>query len=331
MKIFITGITGLLGGHIAALCHAEGHEITALIRGSSISKTDFSFDLEIFYGDVTDLTSLPENLSGCDIVVNCAADTNMISIKNRKQEKVNINGLQNLITVSKKANIKRFIHISTANTIMFGSQENPADESNKLKTSSSRLSYINTKIIGEEILLDEFRQNNFPVIILNPTFILGPGDSNRSSGKLIFGAIKKQIPFYPSGGKNIVDLRDVAKVVVNAFEKGNFGDNYLISNENLTYKEIFTLACNTAKVSPPKYQMPSFIGYILGFFGYLYELVFRKSLAINLKTMKISTENHFYTTEKAKNELSFSPRPAFETIIDTVNWFKNGYLQNKKS
>ena len=175
MKIFITGITGLLGGQIAALCHAEGHEITALIRDSNISKTDFSFDLEILHGDVTDSNSLPENLNGCEIVVNCAADTNMISIKNLQQELVNINGLQNLIAASKKANILRFIHISTANTILHGSEENPVNESIKLKPADSILPYINTKIIGEKILLDEFRQNNFPVIILNPTFILGPG------------------------------------------------------------------------------------------------------------------------------------------------------------
>jgi dihydroflavonol-4-reductase len=239
--------------------------------------------------------------------------------------------LQNLILASKKANIKRFIHLSTANTIMFGSNKNPANESIKLKVSSSRLPYINTKIMGEDVLLQEFRLNKFPVIILNPTFILGPVDSNRSSGKLIFSIINKQIPLYPTGGKNIVDVRDVAKVVINAFKRGNLGDNYLLSNENLTFKKIFTLVCNAAKISPPKYKMPASIGYILGFFGYLYELIFRKSLSINLKTMKISTENHFYTAEKAKKELSFLPRTAFETINDTVNWFTYGYLQNKKS
>ncbi len=331
MKIFITGITGLLGRHIAELCYAEGHEITALVRSLNITKTSFSFDFTICYGDVTDKNSLPENLNGCDIVVNCAADTNMISIKNRKQEDVNINGLKNLINVSKKANIHRFIHISTANTILHGNIENPADESIKLKVSSSKLPYINTKIIGEELLLEEFKLNKFPVIILNPTFILGPGDSNRSSGKLIFSAINNQIALYPTGGKNIVDVRDVAKVVINAFGNGNLGVNYLLCNENLTYHEIFTLACDFAKVAPPKHKMPISIGFILGCIGYVFELIFKKSLSINLKTIKASNENHYYQADKAKNELAFSPRPAFETINNTVNWFKNEYLQNKKS
>lgn len=331
MKIFITGITGFLGRQVAELCHAEGHEIAALVRDINITKGDFPFDLTILYGDFNDLDSLQKHLNGSEIVVNCAADTNMISIKNLPQELVNINGLQNLIAASKKANIHRFIHISTANTILHGSQEKPADESIKLKQSDSRLPYINTKIIGEEILLNEFSVNNFPVIILNPTFILGPGDSNKSSGKLIFSAIKKKIPFYPSGGKNIVDVRDVAKAVVNAFKNGTLGENYLLCNQNLTYKEIFAKACNFAKVSPPKYQMPAIIGQILGFLGYLFELIFRKSLSINLKTIKISTKNHFYSAEKAKKELDFSPRPAFATINDTVNWLNYGSLQNKKS
>ena len=35
--------------------------------------------------------------------------------------------------------------------------------------------------------------------------------------------------------------------------------------------------------------------------------------------------------EKAKKEIHFSPRPASETINDTVNWQYHGSLQNKKS
>ena len=331
MKVFITGITGLLGRHVAELCKAEGHEITALVRSSNITKTSFPFDLSIYYGDVTKKNSLPENLNDCEILVNCAADTNMISIRNKKQEDVNIKGLKNLINASKKAKIHRFIHISSANTILHGNIENPADESIKLKVSNSRLPYFNSKIIGEAVLLEEFKLNKFPVIILNPTFILGPGDSKRSSGKLIFSVINKQIPFYPIGGKNIVDVRDVTKVVINAFGNGNLGENYLLSNENLTYNEIFILACDFAKVIPPKHKMTTIIGLLLGFSGFLFELIFKKSLSINLKTIKASKENHYYRADKAKNELSFSPRPAFETINNTVNWFKNGYVQDKKS
>jgi nucleoside-diphosphate-sugar epimerase len=152
MKIFITGVTGLLGRHVAELCNKEGHEVFALIRDNKINNSFFNYDLNICYRDLTKTDSLPDKLYNSEIVIYCAADTNMLSVRNRKQEETNINGINNLIIASKKAKIKKFIHISSANTIAFGDIANQANESVKLKTAHYRLPYINTKIIGEEIL-----------------------------------------------------------------------------------------------------------------------------------------------------------------------------------
>ncbi|RDB07903.1 NAD-dependent epimerase/dehydratase family protein [Runella aurantiaca] len=328
MKIFITGITGLLGRHVAELCFREGHEIFALVRDKKINNSNFPFELEICYGDLSTLDSIPEKLNHSEIVIHCAANTSMLSIKNTKQEETNINGIRNLIIVSKQANIKKFIHVSSANTIAHGDIFFPADESKKLALADYRLPYINTKIIGEEILLNEFKVNNFPVIILNPTFILGPCNLNISSGKLILAAIKKPILLFPSGGKNIVDVRDIARVIVNSIHKGKTGNNYLLSNENLTYKEIFTLACKYANVVTPKFKIPYSLGVVIGYMGSCFELITKKTTTINIKTMRLSYQNHYYNADKAIKELCFTPRPAKETIKDTVSWFKNEHISN---
>ena len=195
MKIFITGITGLLGRHVAEQCVRDGHEILALVRDKKINKSNFLFDLNICYGDLTDIHSFSESIDSSEIIIHCAANTSMFSFKNLKQEETNISGVKNLITATRNANIKKFIFISSANTILPGDRICPGDESVKLTTKNFRLPYINTKITGEEILLNEFKVNSFPVIILNPTFIIGPKDLNLSSGKLILSAIKKKIPF----------------------------------------------------------------------------------------------------------------------------------------
>lgn len=271
MKIFITGITGLLGRHVAELCKKQGHEVVAFVRDKNINHSSFPFDLQLCYGDLTKVDSIPHKLNDSEIVIHCAADTSMLAIKSRKQEETNINGLKNLIAASKKANIKKFIHISSANTIAYGDIFNEANESVKLKTAPYRLPYINTKIIGEEILMQEFKINNFPVVILNPTFILGPNDRSNSSGKLIVGVLKKQIRFYPNGGKSIVDVRDVAQTILNSIYAGKTGNNYLLSNENLTYQEIFSLVSKFAQVPAPRHKMPNFIAMIIGYVGTCFE------------------------------------------------------------
>ena len=329
MKIFLTGVTGLLGRHVAQLCSEEGHEVIALIRDKKVLHSKFRHELNICYGDLLDINSIPENLNGAEIVIHCAADTSMLVRRNHKQKQINIRGLQNLIEAAKKVNIKKFIHISSANTIGFGDSNNPANESIKLTTSSSRLSYINTKIIGEEILLNEFKKNNFPVVILNPTFMLGPQDYKVGSGKLILAAMKKQILVYPAGGKNIVDVRDVAQAILNSIRSGKTGNNYLICNENLTYKEIFTIIGSYANVPVPKHRLTYFMGIVIGNLGSVIEYIIGKPSTINSKCIKLAFENHYYTSEKAKIDLGFTTRPVKETIHDTINWFNNEYVQHQ--
>jgi dihydroflavonol-4-reductase len=328
MKIFITGITGLLGRNVAELCAKDGHEIVALVRDRKVKESQWPFKLSICYGDISDIKSLPEKLDGSEVIINCAANTSMISFRNLQHEETNIKGVKNLIVRGKEANIRKFIHISTANTILHGDNGNYREESVKLSPKRSRLPYINTKIISEEILLNEFKVNGFPVVILNPTFMLGPNDYHVSSGKLILSILKKKAPFYPSGGKNIVDVRDVAEATVNTIHSGKLGNNYLLSNENVTYRELFEITCTYAGIKAPGYKMPKFIGFAVGLMGTFYELVFQKTFGINHKTIKLAFENHYYKAHKAKTDLKFSPRPAEETIKGTVKWFHNEYLPN---
>lgn len=331
MKVFITGITGLLGRHVAQLCVEKGYEVTALVRDRNVKRPQFQHDLTICYGDLTNVHSLSEGLTGAEIIIHCAADTSMGARRNLKQEQTNVDGLQNLISIAKKVNIKRFIHVSTANTIVYGDAVCLADESTKFATAPFRLPYINTKIMGEEMLLNEHKIQGFPVIILNPTFILGPYDYNLSSGKLIWEIMQKRLFIYPPGGKNIVDVRDLAQVAVNAISKGQIGHNYLICNENLTYEEIISMTCKNAKITFPRFRMPYFMGIIIGNIGSFIEYITGQLSPINSKTIKITFENHYYRADKAKNELDFIPRSVSETIQDTVNWFKNEYVPHQRS
>jgi dihydroflavonol-4-reductase len=323
MKIFITGITGLLGWQVAELCSNSGHEVLALTRNTKIHDASFPFIVKILHGDISHSASIKGMLKGIEVVINCAADTTMHSHENKKQQETNVNGLINLVNEAKKEDVNRFVHISSANTIVPGDESNPSDESNKKIASSKNLSYINTKIIGEELLLEEFHNCGFPVIILNPTFILGPGNSGKSSNKLIISVIHKKLSFYPEGGKNIVDVRDVAQASFNAVTAGNTGHNYLLANKNITYKEIFNLACGFANVSSPKHSMPRWLQKFVGYTGDLYETISGKSFSINSKTLLIASENHYYNADKAKKDLGFNPRPVEDTIRDTVKWFSN--------
>jgi len=323
MKIFLTGITGYLGRHIAKTLVIQGHSVIALVRNPKVNSSNYGFDVELIYGELSNSKTYANKLNDLDVIIHCAANAEMGAYGNKLQENINIKATQDLLSTAKKINIKRFIYISTANTIAPGTPKNPGKESQSTKFSSSLLNYIKTKIIAEELLLKAHKAQGFPVVILNPTFMLGPQFHRFSSTKLIHMAMNNKIKLCPSGGKNIVDVRDVATAVVSSIDKGECGEKYLLCNTNHSYREVLQTVSKFSGSKAPKYNLPKFLGTTMGVFGSFIEAIVRKPVSVNHKSMKILSESHYYSHEKAKAHLDFAPRPAEESIIDTIDWIKN--------
>ena len=89
------------------------------------------------------------------------------------------------------------------------------------------------------MLLKRFNKNGFPVVIINPTYMIGPFDSGPSSGQMLIALCKGALKLYCNGGKNFVCSVDVAKAAVNALTKGVIGECYIAGNENMGFKEFF--------------------------------------------------------------------------------------------
>uniref|UniRef100_A0A803N8J6 NAD-dependent epimerase/dehydratase domain-containing protein n=1 Tax=Chenopodium quinoa TaxID=63459 RepID=A0A803N8J6_CHEQI len=76
-KVLVTGASGFLGGK---LCHAllnDGYSVRAFVRHSSnlssLPSTSSSAHFDLSFGDTTDIVSLINAVSGCDIVIHSAA------------------------------------------------------------------------------------------------------------------------------------------------------------------------------------------------------------------------------------------------------------------
>lgn len=330
-KIFITGITGFLGRHVARKCAVEGHQVIALVRNKKITISNFDFSVEICHGDLTAVSSYKNELEQAEVIIHCAADTRMFAFKNKQQEAINVQAVKDMIGIAKRTNLQRFIFLSSANTIIPGTHTNPSIEMNRNSENSKNLPYINTKIQAENLLIQEYQNDKFPSVIFNPTFMLGPDDYSLSSGKLIMTMMKNKNFLLPEGGKNVVDIRDVADVVYNAISKGKLGEHYLLSNEIMSYSEMFEEIHGSYNNSFTKNKLLKPIGKGIGYLGSLFELLTNKTFSINHKIMRLAYENHYYDSTKAKQDLGFNPRPLDETINDTITWYTNEYFPNKKS
>ena len=67
--ILVTGANGFIGSHVAEHLHREGHNVRGLVRRTSDLKFIEDLDIELCFGDITDLRTLEEPVEGAEIVV----------------------------------------------------------------------------------------------------------------------------------------------------------------------------------------------------------------------------------------------------------------------
>ena len=171
MKIFITGVAGFLGSHLAERMLSIGHEVLGndnLIGGDleNVNKK-----IKFFKTDCNDLEGMVKITKDCDIVYHCAATAHEglsvfsphIITNNIFQASVSV------ITASIKNKVKRFVYCSSM--ARYGSQKPPFTE----EMSPAPVDpYGVAKVAGENILKLLADLNDMEWNIAVPHNIIGP-------------------------------------------------------------------------------------------------------------------------------------------------------------
>ncbi len=320
-KVCVTGATGLLGTNVIIKLLQNGYSVIALVRKKSnwlgeenehlkLVETDLSSDLSLLLREI-------------DCIIHIAAETRQHLIRYDEYRKVNYETTVNLFTHAELMNIKKFLFVSTANTLGYGNTAFLGNEQAPQTDPFTRSMYAQSKLEAEDYLLKNRR--NTEVIIVNPTFMIGAYDSKPSSGKIIFWAWKKKLVLYPKGGKNFVHAEDAASGVLSAIEKGRNGEKYLLANENLSYKEFFKKINGITRQNQVMIAIPNGL---LSFLGLIGEGLRKLHIKTNLSTsnMKALQICNFYSNQKSVKELEVHYQPVDKAIEDAIQYFN----QNNK-
>jgi len=217
--------------------------------------------------------------------------------------------------------------VSTANALGFGTLENPGNEDTPPSFRQYGIGYMETKHEAQELILKEARDNGYPFLVVNPTFMIGPRDYKPSSGRMILAVALGKVPGYPVGGKNYVYVGDAATAIANALESGKAGECYILGNENLTYQQMFKKVADIVGVNPPRLAIPPLATKAFGMLGTISGNIFGVTPKVSYKMARVSCDGHYFSAKKAVNELQM-PQTSIETAIqECYEWFKtNGYL-----
>jgi dihydroflavonol-4-reductase len=328
VKIFLTGTSGLLGNNTALELLKRGHQVKGLFRHESeAALLERHEHFELFFGDITDRDRMIEGVKGCDAVIHTAADTSQWPDRSPAFVATNVEGTRNLVEAAKLAGVRRGVFVSTANSLGFGSRENPGDENTPPNFEQYGIGYMETKYEAQQIVLREARENDCPFLVVNPTFMIGPRDFKPSSGQMVIAVAKGKVPGYPCGGKNLVYVGDVAAAIANALELGRAGECYLLGHANLSYREIFTKIAEVVGTKPPGLAIPKWATLAFGMVGTISGKLFGITPKVSYKMARVSCDGHYFTARKAVEELNMPQTPIETAIEECYEWFKaHGYL-----
>ena len=228
----------------------------------------------------------------------------------------------------KKNKVKRLIYVGTANSFGSGNLHNLGTEKNLYSSEHYGLDYMDSKYKAQLIVLENAKNGSLNAIVVNPTFMIGPFDSRPSSGEMVLSVFKRKIPGYTLGGKNFISVKDVAVAITNAITNARNGECYILGNENLTYKQAFEKIAKTIGVNPPRIKFPTKAVLAFGKINSFLATTFKYTTKMPYELTLLSSEIHYYSSAKARDELGLPQTPIEVAIKDCFEWFlENGYLK----
>lgn len=325
MKILVTGANGLLGHHVVETLLHQNEEVRIIVRSTANLLFDTS-KVECIQGDFTDKQTISEALQGCRAVVHCAAVTATHFIRPDEYYRVNTNATISLVECCMKMNVKRFVYVSTVNTIGFGTLQNPADESTPMCFPFDKSWYALSKKMAENHIDILSTNKDIEIITLHPSFIIGSMDTKPGSGRLVLLAYRKWLMGVPTGGKNFVSVRKVAQACYNALYQGTSGSHYIICDENLSFASFYNRMKRVGGYRQKTLIIPDFLLKLIAKAG---DLLQQAGVPTDLCTRNIQQLliQEFYSGAKADSELSLNKDFTLDQAIEeTIDWFrKNGY------
>jgi dihydroflavonol-4-reductase len=324
MLTVVTGASGLLGANLAAELLHQGHRVRATRRGRT--RVDHLADLAIEWvdADLSDEGALARAFDGAERVYHCAA---LVSIQRRATPELvaaNVDGTRHVLAAVRRAGVRRLIHCSTVGAVGLSEDGRPSTEAARWNFAERAMDdgYVTTKRRAED-LVQEAASAGLDAVIVNPTYMLGPRDARPSSGKLIVDVVRGKAPGWTPGCNNFVDVRDVARGMVLAGDRGAAGERYILGNENMSYRDIMATIARVAGVAAPSRRVPRWLAALLGLAGDAQERLLNREPLINSVVVRYGfCPDFIFSSDKARQALGYSPGPIEPAIADAIAWFR---------
>ena len=287
-----------------------------------------NLDVEVFEGDLGDLSSLERAAQGCVGLFHVAADYRLGARDPAELYRANVEGTRNVLNAAYRSGVRRIVYTSSVATIGIPADGTPGDERTASSLANMIGHYKRSKYLAEEVVRDA-AQGGISVVIVSPSTPVGPGDVKPTpTGQLVLDAAAGRMPAYVDTGLNIVHVDDVAAGHLLAYERGKPGERYILGGQDMSLREILRLIARLEGRKPPRVRLPYGLVLPIAYVAEGFARLTGRSGRITLEGVRMSRKKMFFSSAKAARELGYRWRPPVQAFEDAIRWFRdNGLLQ----
>lgn len=329
----VTGGAGFIGSHLVRLLVTQGHSVRVLERpGVSIAHLPGD-RVDVVFADVRDREAVRRAVRDCRHVYHLAANPNLWVQRRGHFRQVNYFGTVHVLEEAAQAGAERIVHTSTESILTRTRQTAPIAEDQQVTPRDVIGPYCRSKYLAE-LHAQRLARSGVPIVIVNPTLPVGPGDLGRSPPtQMILDFCRGKRNEYLDAELNLIDVRDVAAGMVLALERGRIGRRYLLGHENLSIRQVFGMLARLTGLPEPRWRVPYGVALAAAYVSeFIADVVTHRVPAATVTGVKLTRRRMHFDARRSLEQLDLRPRPVTDSLADAVGWFHQaGWLPTPKS
>jgi dihydroflavonol-4-reductase len=316
----VTGGCGFIGRHLTTLLAMRGYRVRVL---DLQDWPDAPEGVELRRGSILDSATVAQAMEGMDTVFHLAANPNLWAPDPRIFHAVNYEGTCRVLEAAMKAQVSRFVYTSTESILKNihargGTRGALIDESVELSIDDVWGAYCRSKFLAETAAR-KAAQSGAPVVIVNPTMPVGPGDGLLTPPtKMLLGFLNGATPAYLNCEFNLVDARDVALGHLLAAEKGRVGERYILGGENMLLGHVLEMLREITGLPIARWRVPYSLAYFAGLVSEGISRLTHRPPVAPLTGVVLARSSMAFDSRKALRELGWQCRPLRQSLLDAI-------------
>jgi nucleoside-diphosphate-sugar epimerase len=320
MRVFVTGATGFIGGHIARQLRARGDDVVALVRDPARGGELQQLGCELVEGGLDATAAIAAGLEGADAAIHNAAiyKVGIPKSEHRLMYEANVRGTETVLRAALGAGTQKVVYVSTVGA--FGNTHGEVvDESYEHSGKSFTSYYEQTKYEAHQIAKRLIADEGLPAVIVQPGGVYGPQDHS-AIGTQINQFLAGRMPMiaFPDLGFNMVYVEDLAGGILLALDRGEVGESYVLGGEITTMRGLIETVASVAGKRAPKRAVPTPILKAMTPIGPLVGKVMGQPPNLRELISSADEVTFWARDDKARAQLGYSPRDLEAGLRETL-------------